>query len=91
MKSVKLFHLIHCPYCIKAKQAIAELYTENPEYEKIQIESINEEEYPEIVKQYDYYYVPTIFYDDEKLYEAKPGQSFEEIKNCIRKAFDRIL
>ena len=41
MKSVKLFYLKHCPYCIKAKEAIAELYAENPNYKTIQIESIN--------------------------------------------------
>ena len=91
MKSVKLFYLTHCPYCVKAKQAIAELHAENPEYEKVQIERINEEEHPEIAKQFDYYYVPTIFFGDEKLYEAQPGQNYEEIKDCIRKAFDSVL
>ena len=44
-----------------------------------------------ISRQFDYYYVPTIFYGEEKLYEAQPGQSFEEIREHIRKAFDRIL
>ena len=55
------------------------------------MESINEEEHPEISRQFDYYYVPTIFYGEEKLYEAQPGQSFEEIREHIRKAFDKIL
>ena len=91
MKNVKLFHLTHCPYCVKAKKAIQELCEENPIYEKVTIESINEEECPEISRQFDYYYVPTIFYGEEKLYEAQPGQSFEEIKEYIRKAFDKIL
>ena len=90
MKSVKLFYLKHCPYCIKAKKAIAELYAENPNYKTIQIEFINEEVHLEIAEQFEYYYVPTIFYGYEKLYEAQPGQSYEEIKSCIRKAFDRI-
>ena len=91
MKGVKLFHLTHCPYCVKAKKAIQELFEENPAYEKIQMESINEEEHPEISRQFDYYYVPTIFYGEEKLYEAQPEQSFEEIREHIRKAFDKIL
>ena len=76
MKSVKLFYLTHCPYCVKAKQAIAELHAENPEYEKIQIERINEEEHPEIAKQFDYYYVPTIF---------------SVLKSCTRRSRDRIM
>ena len=90
MKTVRLFFLTHCPYCVKAKQAIAELCAENPDYQKIRIESINEEVQPGIAEQYDYYYVPTLFYGDEKLYEAQPGQSYETIKENFRMAFDRI-
>lgn len=90
MKSVKLFHLTHCPYCVKAKEAILEL-CEDPKYESIPVESINEEEHPELAAQFNYYYVPTIFYGEEKLYEAQPGQKYGEIRKHIREAFDRIL
>ena len=91
MKSVKLFHLTHCPYCVKAKEAIRELCEEDPKYKSIPLEYINEEEHPELAAQFDYYYVPTIFYGEEILYEAQPGQKYEEIREHIRKAFDRIL
>ena len=41
----------------------------------------------EVADQYDYYYVPTLFIGDEKLYECKPGQGIDQ----IRENFDRVL
>ena len=91
MKSVKMFFLPDCPYCRKADKAIIELRSENPHYEKILIERIDEHEQLAIAELFDYYYVPVIFFGDEKLYEAKPGQSYEEIRDHIRDVFDKIL
>ena len=92
MKKMMIFYLEHCPYCIKARRALSELIAENPAYGDIQVSWIEEEENAPLAQQYDYYYVPTI-YDDQKkkLYEANPSQSYEEIKECIRKAMDAVL
>ena len=39
----------------------------------------------------DYYRVPTIYLDGEKLYEANFTHSFAVIKEHFREAFDRAL
>lgn len=91
MKEIYLFHLIDCPYCINARKAIEALKAENPAYQDIQVRWIEETEEPEMIQNRDYYYVPTIFYGDQKLYEAKPGQSYDTIKENIRRSFDTVL
>ena len=88
---IRLFYFPSCPYCVKAKEAIRELCSENPEYESIEIEWINEKIKVALADQFDYYYVPTIFYGDEKLYEASPAHDFDTIKANIRAAFDHVL
>ena len=45
----------------------------------------------ELADQYDYYYVPTIFYGEEKLYEASPAHSYNDIRENIRLAFDTMI
>ena len=90
MKEIELFHLTHCPYCVNAKKAIAELQEENPDYRQIRIRWIEESEQPELADSRDYYYVPTIFYCGEKLYEARPTHGYDTIKGHIREAFDRV-
>ncbi len=91
MKEIYLFHLINCPYCINARKAIDALQAENPAYRDIRIRWIEETQEPEMLKGRDYYYVPTIFYGDQKLYEAKPGQDYETIKENIHRSFETVL
>ena len=91
MKEVILFHLTGCPYCIHANNALQELVRENEAYGKITIHWIEEQEEAETAEQYDYYYVPTVFFGAEKLYEADPSQNYEDIKECLKNALDTIL
>ena len=90
MKDVKIFYFPTCPYCIKAKRAVEELKEENPVYRNIEINWVNEHKDVALAEQYDYYYVPTVFYGEEKLYEASPSHSYEDIRENIRRAFDVI-
>ena len=90
MEKVILFYLEDCPYCHYAKRAIEELKKENPKYSGIDIEWIEESRYPEVADRYNYYYVPTIFYGDKKLYEASPSEDYVACKNNIRTALDDI-
>ena len=85
-----LFYLPMCPYCIKAQRAIEELQEENPDYQKIEIKWINEKKESALAEQYDYYYVPTVFFGEEKLYEASPAHSYEDIRENIERAFRHI-
>ncbi len=90
MKELKLFYLEDCPYCHYARRAVRELAAEKLQY-AVEIRWIEESKNPEIADRYQYYYVPTIFCGEEKLYEAHPGESYAEVKEHIRGALDRAL
>lgn len=91
MKQITCFYLETCPYCRQAKRAIEELAKENPKYNEIVIVWVEESEHPDIADKYDYYYTPTMFLDQEKVYEAHPGESYEECKASVKKVFDLAL
>ena len=90
MKKLILFYLEDCPYCHYARRALGELISEDNKY-AADIEWVEERRKPEVAAKYDYYYVPTLFCGAEKLYEARPGQSYEEVKKCLKEALDRAI
>ena len=69
MKELQIFYLPGCPYCAKARQAVEELTGENAAYERIPLRWINEQTETALAENMDYYYVPTLFYNGDKLYE----------------------
>lgn len=91
MKEIEIFYLNGCPYCANARRAIAELQGEEPAYGGIELRWIEEREHPELADRRDYFRVPTLFCGERKLYEADPSHGYEEIRENIRKAFDRVL
>ena len=91
MKEIELFYLRACPYCRNARRAIDELIAENPAYADISIRWIEESEEPQLAESRDYYSVPTLFWQGEKLYEAHFTHSYGTIRDHIRAAFDRVL
>ena len=88
MKTVKLFHLIGCPYCRQAFRALEELKAEDPAYGEVPIEQYEESRDAGVVAQHDYYYAPTMYIGMDKIYEAHPGESYEECKAQVRKVLD---
>lgn len=90
MKKITVLYLDDCPYCHNAKRAMEELTAATPVYAKLDVEWIEENRQSELAKAYakDYYYVPSIFIDGQKVYEAHPGESYEECKNSVEKAFN---
>ena len=91
MKKITLFYLSDCPYCRNAKRALEELKKENPTYGEIPIDWIEESEQPELAEKYDYYYVPTMYVEGRKLYEAKPSESYEMCKENVKAVLDAVL
>ena len=91
MKKITMFHIEECKYCDFARQAIAELREEDPEYAKVEIEMINEDEYPEITENYDYWSVPSLFIGHDKIFEAALFMPYETIKDGVKLAFDKVL
>ena len=91
MKKLTIFHLDDCPYCHNARNALVELTAETPEYGKITVEWIEESRHPEMTEGRDYYYVPTIYAGDQKLYEAHPGEPYAECKANVKTALDTVM
>lgn len=87
MKKITAFLLTGCPYCRNGLKAYKELCEEHPGYKNIPVDWIYEDKQPDVADHYDYYYVPTLFIGDKKLYECKPGQSME----MIRENFSQVL
>lgn len=87
-KKVTAFFLEGCPYCRQAKEAVKEL---SAEYSSVNIEWIEENQHPEISAQYDYYYVPAMFVDGVKVYEARRGEKYEECKENVKRVFEAAL
>ena len=91
MKKITLFYLADCPYCHKARKALTELEAEKPAYREIEVEWIEESRQPELVKGHDYWYVPSMFAGDKKLYEADPSEDYASIKEHVRAALEAVL
>ncbi len=67
-----MFVIKSCPHCKRADVIVDELKQENPEYEQVSFEVIDENEYPDIAAEYDYYYVPCFYVDEKKIFEGVP-------------------
>ena len=91
MKKLTIFHLEDCPYCHNAKQALKELLEEKPAFTSVELAWIEESRQPELAAAFDYYYVPAVFCEGEKLYEAKPFESFAACKENLRSALEIAL
>lgn len=91
MKKITMIKMQGCPYCAKAAQTVEELRAEQPAYAGVEIEIIDENEQPELAKAYakDYYYVPSLFIEGHKVYEAQPGQDYDTIKAAVVDAFEQ--
>jgi len=85
MKKITMFTMASCPYCRRALGWMDELLAENPAYQAIELEKIDEVVYPDIAAKYNYYFVPTYYIGDEKLHEGAAS------KEKIRRVFDAAL
>lgn len=77
---LKIFYLKNCPYCKKAQNY---LDIHRPDFPNIMIQMIEESEQAELANQYDYYYVPSYFYNEEKLHEGAITE--EELLNILKR------
>ena len=78
-----------CPYCQNALRAIEALRAESSDYAKVEVEHIDENREPEKTKPFagSYYYVPSLFIEGKKYYEAQPGHDYATIHAEVEKAF----
>lgn len=78
-----------CPYCEQAYRAIKQLKAQNNSYADTEIEIVDKNFQPEIAKNFAqaYYYVPSMFVGNKKIYEAHPGETYEECLASVEKVF----
>ena len=91
MREIEIFYLTGCPYCDHARRAVAELQREDPAYQALSLRWIEENQEPALADSYDYYRVPSLFYEGTKLYECSPLHGYEAVKAHIKSAFDQVL
>lgn len=90
-KEIVFIFMKECPYCRRADGLIEEFKKENPKYGDIKITKL-EDGSPEAQKYgKDYYYVPSMFVEGKKLYEAHPGETEEESRESVRKTFEAAV
>lgn len=76
-----------CPYCRQADYILAELVREHPEYERISIRRVDETREVAFASEFDYWYVPSFFRKQNKLYEADPAESEESVRKKLEAVF----
>ena len=86
MKKITLIKMEGCPYCAAAFRAIDEL---KKNYQAAELEIIDENFQPKLAGKFtDYYYVPSMYVDGKKIYEAHPGESYDECFANVKKVFE---
>ena len=90
MKTILFIYMNGCPYCRKAREVLAELFAAHPEYKDIPMEEVDETVNPEKLKGRNYYYVPTFFYGDDKIYEAHTGDTKEKMEQILGEFYSKV-
>ena len=87
MKHLTMIEMEGCPYCANAHRAMDALRADGYD---VPVDFIDENREPARTQPFagQYYYVPSIFLDGKKLYEAQPGQSYDKIFVEVKRAFD---
>jgi thioredoxin 1 len=85
MRKVTMFMLRSCPYCMRAMQRVDKVFATHPEYRKVPFEMVDERQQPEIACCHDYYFVPTFYIDEKKVYEENVLQC--DIEKIFRDAY----
>lgn len=86
MKKVTVFYQPMCPFCKNAFKFIKELTAENEAFKNIEWELIDELKEPEFADKFDYYYVPTFYFEGEKIHEG--GIFKNEVKALMQSVID---
>lgn len=86
MKKITMIKIEGCPYCAAAFKAIDAV---KKNYPPVELEIIDENLQPKLAERFfDYYYVPSMFVDDKKVYEAQPGETYDECLANVQKVFE---
>ena len=84
MRKLMIFIQKNCPYCKAALRGIEELQKEEI-YQEIEITLIDELVESEYADTFDYFYVPTFYYQDRKIHEG----AINDIE--LKQIFDNVI
>jgi len=79
------------PYCIRMGEIMTELKAENPELSQIELEIIDETIHPEIAGKYDYFYCPSFYLGERKIFEQQRMMDRGSSKESIRAVLLSLL
>jgi len=85
MNQLLFFYLPTCPHCQLAIRLLKALKDGNPAYAQIPVTMIDESSEQALANSYDYWYVPCLFFNGEKLHE---GHAEEE---DVKRVLDKVL
>ncbi|MGI6192829.1 MAG: glutaredoxin family protein [Christensenellales bacterium] len=86
MQKLLMFYMATCPHCKRAFAYEEELKKRRPELASVEVERIDEREEPELADKYDYWYVPTYFMGEERLFSGSPTP--EDIERVFDRAYN---
>lgn len=84
-KDVLMMVMAGCPHCVRAREIMAELCEQHPEFAQVAVQIVDETVEKDFAESLDYYYVPTFFVAGEKLHEGRPTP------DAIRRVFQAAL
>lgn len=73
MQKLLMFYMASCPHCKRAFAYEEELKKRRPELFDVEVERVDERMDPDRADQYDYWYVPTYYLGDERLFSGSPS------------------
>lgn len=85
MKKLTLIYWEVCPFCVKAKKYMDELFEENAAYKKIPLQMVEETKDKEYASRFAHELVPCYYWEDQKLAEGALT------KDDIREVFEKVL
>lgn len=89
MKTLTILHQNFCPYCRMARRAVQELQAEDARFAAVPVRWIEENaQRAEAAPYTDYWYVPSLYLEGEKLYEASPRDGYEDIRAQVRRGLE---
>ncbi len=91
MQQLTILTRERCPYCAAFRRGLSELVKENPAYLAVPLTWIEETERPDLADPLDYWYVPTVFAGQKKLFEASPADTYPTLKEACRAALEAAM
>lgn len=88
MKKITLIKMKGCMYCAQVLGAIKEVKEEYPEFANIEVEVLDKKTDAR-AKEFEgmYHYVPSMFVEGKKVYEAHPDETYGECLLNVKKIF----